>query len=90
MSKRIFWYGLMTGAVLLWAGSIALGVYLSSKGNSYAWLLFGIILLVHTAENKVSFPLGKRLELSPGLVMVKTLIFGFTWWLPLRRGIIER
>ena len=90
MSKRAFWYILMTGAVVLWLGSVALGLYLSSKGNSYGWLLFGTLVVIHALEIKMCLTLGKRYELSNSLVVTKTMVFGFTWWVPLKRGIIDR
>ncbi len=90
MSKKAFWYVLMTGAVVFWIGSIALGLYLSSKGNPNGWLLFGILVVVHALEIKMCLALGKRFELNNGLVVAKTMIFGFTWWVPLKKGIIDR
>ncbi len=90
MNKKVFWYFLMTGAIALWIGAVALGICLSAQGTILGWLLLGIIIVIHASEIKTGLAIGNSLGLNKRRVVINTFIFGFTWWLPLKKGIIGR
>jgi hypothetical protein len=86
-----FWYFLMYGSVALFAFSIWLGYYLFPDNTLCAWALFLGLVVIHLSEIPiVSLRIGKEKNIPLPAVIVKTFLFGFTWWLPLRRGIIGK
>jgi hypothetical protein len=44
----------------------------------------------HPLELSMSLPAGKRAGLSLERTIVMTLIFGITWWIPLKLGVFDR
>jgi hypothetical protein len=43
-------------------------------------------LLAHVLEIPLAINRLRALNLPVGKVVLKTLVFGFTWWLPLSKG----
>jgi hypothetical protein len=41
-------------------------------------------------ELLTSIPIGKKAGISTGTTVLKTLVFGFTWWLPVKMGILDK
>jgi hypothetical protein len=54
------------------------------------WALFGALMLLHIVELKTAFRIGRKHKLKTGRILLMTLLFGFTWWLPLKRGILNK
>ncbi len=59
------------------------------------FLVFWIIdiflsVVVHGAQLYIAIPEGKKKQLPMWRIIVKTMIFGATWWKPLRDGIIDK
>jgi len=50
---------------------------------------FLILLLIHLTVLPISLTIGNERNLSKSRIVLKSLIFGFTWWVPLRKGIIH-
>jgi len=70
------------GAAFLWLLAIALGVVDS------LWLPCSLIFSIHFVEVFVKgIPVGRKAGLGIGRSILLTLVFGFTWWLPLERRI---
>jgi hypothetical protein len=44
----------------------------------------------HPLELALSLRIGKRAGLSVFRTVLKTLAFGFTWWVPLKLGVIKK
>jgi len=66
--------------ILVWIAAIYLG---ATKG---LWHILFAILALHIVEVFVKgLPIGKKAEKSVIYSILMTLIFGFTWWLPLQR-----
>ena len=90
MKSKNFWYFLMFGAVVLWAAVLCIAVLVPSA-SAAAWIFFILLVILHIAEYPlVTAKLGKDRGLTPGSIFIKTFLFGFTWWLPLKKGIIEK
>lgn len=53
------------------------------------WLAVGAILLLHNLELFITIPLIKNKAYPYGKGILKTLLFGFTWWLPFKQGTIN-
>ena len=89
MNNKLFWYFLQFGAIVLYAVSVPFGYWLFPGKNLYAWSLFSGLVLLHTSEIAIVRKIGSEKNISLLRVVVKTILFGFTWWLPLKKGIIK-
>ena len=91
MKSQALWKGLMTGSVMGWV-FIFWGVFFPFQGGlKILWLivLLGWAIL-HPLELATSLPIGKERGLTPEQIFIKTMLFGFTWWLPLKLGVFEK
>ena len=89
MRSKGFWYFLMFGSVGLFGISYAVG-YIMFPGNPFlSWIFFIGLLITHVAELPLAMKIGREKNLPAATVAVKTLLFGFTWWLPLKKGILS-
>ena len=91
--SKLFWYAvLMPGSIIGWLFIVFGLVY--PIGNELAllvWKFFLILLTVtHPLELFISIPIGNKAGLSTTRTVINTLLFGFTWWLPLKLGVIEK
>ncbi|HEX4917102.1 MAG TPA: hypothetical protein VFV43_04310 [Limnobacter sp.] len=82
--EQRIWYGLQAGLVVFWLIVPLVGL----MGFHLPWLtmLAAIILLAHVLEIPLAMNKLRPLQLPSGKVILKTLVFGFTWWLPLSKG----
>lgn len=90
MNSKGFWYFLMAGAVGLWV-EVLLAAILVPSISMIAWIVFIALAALHVLE----FPLvSKKIAdgkcISRRTAFIKTILFGFTWWLALKKGIIEK
>jgi hypothetical protein len=46
-------------------------------------------MIVHPLELLISYKLGKEKGIATPMIVIKTILFGFTWWFPLKQGILE-
>ena len=90
IEKKGFWHFLMGGTVALWIWAILVGLVFSSRASGLALAVLVALFVTHCAEIPVSSKVGRERGLSTSRVVVKTVIFGFTWWVALKRGVIER
>lgn len=74
----------------------AIGLYLMGLWlwifTSIRWVGAGIvigILLLHLGEMKTAFSIGRKKGLSDMRTFLMNLAFGFTWWLPLKKGVFD-
>lgn len=87
LRSKIFWRGLMASAVALYLlGMILLSIPETRLAG--AALLVGLILL-HLAEMKTALKIGRARQLPDTRIYLMNLVFGFTWWLPLKNGILN-
>ena len=90
LEKKGLWYSLMGGALVLWAWALLAGLVYSSSLSGLALLLLVLLVVTHALEIPVSSRIGREKGLSTSRVVVMTMIFGFTWWVAVRRGVIDR
>jgi hypothetical protein len=89
MNSKRFWQINMAGSIGLWILSVVVGFTLFPENHLAAWGLFIGLVIIHTAELPISLKIGKESGFSSQTVVIKTLLFGFTWWLPVKKGIIR-
>ncbi len=88
LNNKTFYLILRSSVLLIWIVLIILAV----TGGSLAvvgGVAFLVMLLLHMAELPISMSIGREKKLETRRVVFKTLVYGFTWWLPLRKGIID-
>jgi len=89
LGKRLFWDAMMFGAIMLWVAVIVAGSQLFESMGGKA-LLPVALLLMHCGEFPLSSGIGKAKGLSMFHTFIHTAVFGFTWWVPLKKGVIDR
>lgn len=82
-----FWRVLMAGALGLLL--LGVGLWLFSPWKEAGAALTGMILGLHVAELPLALQVGKASGVGLARTVVMDLLFGFTWWLPVKRGIIK-
>jgi hypothetical protein len=73
--------------LLLLLVPLPLGYALGHPGAGRALMI--MIVLLHASELRVSIPLAKKRNLSTGIAALKTMLFGFTWWVPYKQGLLH-
>ena len=83
---RGLWQIMNVGLLFLYA---AAGVLLYGGAElMHPFLLFiGFILFTHVMEIPVAFMLLAEQKPAPLRLIIGTVLFGFTWWLPARWGV---
>jgi len=84
--NKYFWYVLMLGALVLWVFAVAL-ICIFPEWDYKAVLFIGLIIL-HGFEILYVFTILKK-DVSTVTIAIKTFLFGFTWWLPVKKGILQ-
>jgi hypothetical protein len=54
------------------------------------WGLFAALMALHIAGMKKAKEIGRSKGLSERRSVLMNLLFGFTWWLPVKRGIFDK
>jgi hypothetical protein len=85
LDNKALWVAQNIALVVFWLAAIGL----LATGQSQHWLvlLAAVILAAHVLELPLAFLVLRGRQASPPRVMLMTLLFGYTWWLPARRGI---
>lgn len=89
LEKREFWYFLMSGALALWVVVFWLSFLLFPESSIGKATLPIALFILHLAEVPLSLKIGKSRGISKQRVVFNTLLFGFTWWLPIKRGVLD-
>lgn len=91
LNNKMLWQILMAGSLIVWA-FILFGL-LFPFCSPALWNLWFVLFLIwgiaHPLELRFSLPVGKANGLSFERTVIKTLLFGFTWWVALKRGVIK-
>ena len=92
-NNKLFWYFfMMPGAILGWL-FIIFGVVFPIGNETIRtfWLAITCIWGIgHPLELISSIPIGKKAGIPTGVTVLKTLLFGFTWWLPVKMGVLNK
>ncbi len=88
LKSRVFWNMLRLGTIILFLALILAGYLINAP--VFGWILVGLLLLLHISELPTAFRVGRAKGLSDSRILLMDLLFGFTWWLPLRNGVFEK
>lgn len=91
LDSKLFWYGNKVGAVLGWV--LVIYGLIFSFDSGMMRLLWLIVLIGwgfgHPLELTQSLPIARKKNIPLKTAVIKTLVFGLTWWIPLKRGVFE-
>jgi uncharacterized protein YhhL (DUF1145 family) len=91
LKSRGFWYLMMAGAVLVWVFIVA-GLVRPFRNETLKRLWKSVALtwlMGHPLELVLSRGIGAAAGVSPAKTLIKTMVYGFTWWLPVRLGVFK-
>lgn len=80
-----FW--LANNAVVALLHVLGIGLYVTEGFDNTLVQLWAIIVVIHILEIPLAFVALRDRAIPWGLTVFNTLIFGFTWWVPTRRGL---
>ncbi len=66
---------------------VAAGLLASGQTHHWVVLVAAVLLAAHVLELPLAFRVLRERQASAPRVLLLTVLFGFTWWLPARRGI---
>ena len=88
-----FWYFcVMLGAVAGWI-FVLYGLLFPLQDETVKMIWLAVVFLWgigHLFELAISIPIGKSKGIPLKTIIIKTIIFGVTWWLPLTFGFIKK
>lgn len=87
IDNRRFWLAGTLVTLLLHAAG--LGLYVAQGFASPVAQLWAVIIVIHILEIPLAFLAVAERHIPWGLTVINTLIFGFTWWVPTRRGVFH-
>lgn len=85
MGGKRFWQGMMVGALGLLA--LGVGLWLLSPWKVAGAMLTGVVMGLHVGELPMALRVSKARGVGAARAVMMNLLFGFTWWLPLKLGI---
>jgi len=85
--NRRFWLACNAILLVLHAGGIA--IYATHGFEHPVAKLWAIVVMIHILEFPLAFIAVQGRRIGWGTTIMATLIFGFTWWAPARRGIFH-
>jgi len=90
LNNKNFWYGNMVGAVVGWI-FILFGAASPFSGVLYGlWIIVTLLWVIgHPLELTMAVPVALKAGYSPGVTVVNTLVFGITWWIPVKMGVFK-
>lgn len=83
--NRRFWLVCNALLLVLHAGGIAL--YVNHGFEHPVARLWAVVIMIHILEFPLAFIAVTDRRIGWGVTIIATLIFGFTWWVPARRGV---
>jgi len=87
LNSKVFWAIMMSSALGLYLLGLGLWIFSSMRWLGAA-LVLGILFL-HILELKTALQVGREKNLPDARIWIMDLIFGFTWWLPLKKGVFS-
>jgi hypothetical protein len=86
--SKATWILLEISAILLYIIVIGYGYIFNLAW--LGWMIFVALILLHLFELRTALEVGRSKGLSDRTIFLKNILFGFTWWVPLRRGIFNK
>ena len=91
--NKLFWYFcMMPGALAGWL-FVLFGLLFPIQNETIKilWIIITCTWGIgHPVELIASIPIGKSKGIPVRTTVLKTIAFGFTWWLPLKMGVTDK
>lgn len=91
MKNRSFWKFMRAGSLLGWV-FLFYGLFSPFEGPIVRIVWWCVLLgwgIGHPLELTQSLPVARDRGVTPEQAFIKTMLFGFTWWVPLKMGVID-
>lgn len=92
LKSKVFWVFMMMGSLLGWA--FILAGLVKPIENRTVKKIWSRVLLVwsvgHPLELLLAIPIGKAAGVPTGKTILKTMMLGFTWWVPLALKVFKK
>jgi len=91
LKSKGFWYLMMGGAVMGWIFAI-FGLIKPIRNETIRKLWKSVAftwLLGHPLEFLVSRDVCAAAGIAPKKALIKTLVYGITWWIPVKLGVLK-
>ncbi|HVN72417.1 MAG TPA: hypothetical protein VMU10_10395 [Desulfomonilia bacterium] len=91
LKSKWFWYLMMAGAVIGWIFTV-FGLIKPIKNETIRKLWKSVAftwLFGHPLEFLVSRGVCAAAGIAPRKALIKTLVYGITWWIPVKLGVLE-
>ncbi len=88
--NKLFWHGNMIGAVAGWC-FILWGAATGLTGAVHVlWVVVALLWIVgHPFELVFALPVARKAGFPVSKAVIMTLVFGITWWLPVKLGVFK-
>jgi hypothetical protein len=87
LQKKFFWVAQQVGLSLFWL--VAIGFLVAGSGATIFLWIAAAVLVAHLLEIPIAFHFLKGRPKSAVRVCLMTLLYGYTWWMPARRGLFS-
>lgn len=77
----------LAGWLVIFIGILA--PFESGIGQALWWGILLIWGIGHPLEMAISLPIARRAGISPERAVLMTLVFGLTWWVPVKLGVMK-
>jgi len=88
LKNKLVWFIQMGSTLGLYVVLLLL-IFMDQMRAIAAGVLVFLILL-HLYELKTALPIGRQRGLPDRKIIALTLVFGYTWWVPLKHGIFTQ
>lgn len=88
LKNKAFW--LLHNIVVIAFWLTALAFIATGQTERRLVLVAAIVFVLHVVELPVAFRVLRGRNLSPLRIFTMTMLFGYTWWLPVRLGAYAR
>ncbi|MFP4444990.1 MAG: hypothetical protein ACLFPD_01925 [Desulfosudaceae bacterium] len=89
IKSKLFWQGSMTGAAAGWIFILygLLAPLPPGLVTGLWWVILILWVIGHPLELFQSLSVGRQAGIATGRTIIMTLVFGITWWIPIKLGV---
>ncbi len=90
IKNSLFWQMNMAGALAGWLFIIA-GLFMDLNGTlRMAWWIIALLWVIcHPLELVIGLPIAQKAGFSNLKAYLNIMVFGITWWIPVKLGVIK-
>ena len=89
LDNNILWSRLKMITTCVWGVLIMFAFLFPSQITGVFQALAAILFLIHLLELPFSLKISKKKGSPMSIAVIKTVSYGVTWWIPLKRGLFD-